>query len=92
VVVIDSLVVQLLMCDEVAERSVVSVFERVIVRVAGDGASDIHFERWQDEFHIRFCVDGTFCEIAVFLFALVLVVVACVKVLLGMDIVEHWLP
>ena len=53
-VIIDSPAAQLLTRDEAAERSAVSVLERVIARAAGDGASDIHFERRQDEFPRRF--------------------------------------
>jgi type II secretory ATPase GspE/PulE/Tfp pilus assembly ATPase PilB-like protein len=70
----------------------VSVLERVIARAAADGASDIHFERRQDEFHVRFRVDGTFRDIAVLPTALAPAVVARVKVLSGMDIAEHRLP
>jgi len=91
-VVIDSPAAQLLTRDEAAERSAVSVLERVIARAAGDGASDIHFERRPDEFHIRFRVDGTFREIAVLPSALAPAVVARIKVLSGMDIAEHRLP
>ena len=91
-VVIDSPAAQLLTRDEAAERSAVSVLERVIARAAGDGASDIHFERRQDEFHVRFRVDGTFREVAVLPPALAPAVVARIKVLSGMDIAEHRLP
>lgn len=91
-VVIDSPAAQLLTRDEAAERSAVSVLERVIARAAGDGASDIHFERRQDEFHVRFRVDGTFRDIAVLPKELAPAVVARVKVLSGMDIAEHRLP
>jgi type IV pilus assembly protein PilB len=91
-VVIDSPAAQLLQRDEAAERSAVSVLERVIARAAADGASDIHFERRPDEFHVRFRVDGTFRDIAVLPIALAPAVVARVKVLSGMDIAEHRLP
>jgi type IV pilus assembly protein PilB len=91
-VVIDSPAAQLLTRDEAAERSAVSVLERVIARAAGDGASDIHFERRQDEFHVRFRIDGTFRDIAVLPSALAPAVVARVKVLSGMDIAEHRVP
>lgn len=91
-VVIDSPAAQLLTRDEAAERSAVSVLERVIARAAADGASDIHFERRQDEFLVRFRVDGTFRDIAVLPTALAPAVVARVKVLSGMDIAEHRLP
>jgi type IV pilus assembly protein PilB len=91
-VVIDSPAAQLLTRDEAAERSAVSVLERVIARAAGDGASDIHFERRQEEFHVRFRIDGTFREVAVLPPALAPAVVARIKVLSGMDIAEHRLP
>jgi type IV pilus assembly protein PilB len=91
-VVIDSPAAQLLTRDEEAERSAVAVLERVIARAAVDAASDIHFERRQDEFHVRFRVDGTFREIAVLPTALAPAVVARIKVLSGMDIAEHRLP
>ena len=91
-VVIDSPAAQLLQRDEAAEKSAVLVLERVIARAAADGASDIHFERRPDEFHVRFRVDGTFRDIAVLPKELAPAVVARVKVLSGMDIAEHRLP
>ena len=91
-VVIDSPAAQLLARDEAAERSAVAILERVIARAAADGASDVHFERRQDDFHVRFRVDGTFREIAVLPTQLAPAVVARVKVLSGMDIAEHRLP
>jgi type IV pilus assembly protein PilB len=91
-VVIDSPADAVLARDEAAERSAVSVLERVIARAAADGASDIHFERRQDDFHIRFRVDGTFRDIAVLPPALAPAVVARIKVLSCMDIAEHRLP
>lgn len=91
-VVIDSPAAQLLTRDEAAERSAVTVLERVIARAASDGASDIHFERRQDDFHVRFRVDGTFRDIAVLPPVLAPAVVSRIKVLSGMDIAEHRLP
>ncbi|MBI2220790.1 MAG: Flp pilus assembly complex ATPase component TadA [Acidobacteria bacterium] len=91
-VVLDSPSTQLLARDEAAERSAVAMLERVIARAAADTASDIHFEPRQDDFHIRFRVDGVFREVAVLPLALAPAVVARVKVLSGMDIAEHRLP
>src|SRR5256885_5131809 len=91
-VVIESAAAQLLTRDEAAERSAVSVLERVIARAAADGASDIHFERRPEDFHVRFRVDGTFRDIAVLPTTLAPAVVARIKVLSGMDIAEHRLP
>jgi len=91
-VIIDSPSAQLDKRDEAAERSAVTMLERVIARAAADGASDIHFERRQDDFHVRFRVDGTFRDIAVLAPALAPAVVARIKVLSGMDIAEHRMP
>jgi type IV pilus assembly protein PilB len=91
-VVIDSPAAQLLARDEAAERSAVSVLERVIARAAADGASDIHFERRREDFLVRFRVDGTFRDIAVLPPVLAPAVVARIKVLSSMDIAEHRLP
>jgi type IV pilus assembly protein PilB len=89
---IDSPSALLLTRDEAAERSAVSMLERIIARAAGDGASDIHFEPRQDDFRIRFRVDGTFRDAAVLPSAMAPALVARIKVLSGMDIAEHRLP
>jgi len=89
---IDAATAQVSPRDEDAERSAVAFLERAIARAAADGASDIHLERRQEEFHVRFRIDGTFREIAVLPSALAPAVVARVKVLSGMDIAEHRLP
>jgi type IV pilus assembly protein PilB len=78
--------------DEAAERSAVTVVDRVLARAVGEGASDIHLESTLDSFRIRFRVDGTFREIATFAPQLAAAVVARLKVLSGMDIAEHRLP
>jgi type IV pilus assembly protein PilB len=78
--------------DEAAERSAVSMLERVVERATKDGASDIHFEPRQDDLRVRFRVDGTFREVALLPSEIAPAVVARVKVLAGMDIAEHRLP
>jgi type IV pilus assembly protein PilB len=89
---IESVATQWLHRDEAAERSAVSMLERVIGRAAKEGASDIHFEPRQDDFRIRFRVDGTFRDVALLPMELAPALVARVKVLAGMDIAEHRLP
>lgn len=91
-VVIDSPATHLAVRDQAAERSAVSVLERVIARATADGASDIHFEPRQDDLRIRCRIDGTFRDLAVFDLALAPAVVARIKVLSNMDIAEHRLP
>jgi type IV pilus assembly protein PilB len=91
-VVIESVAPQLAVKDEAAERSAVSLVERIISRAASEGASDIHFEPMSDHLRVRLRVDGTFRDIAQLLPALAPAVTARVKVLAGMDIAEHRLP
>ena len=78
--------------DEAAERSAVTICDRVLARAVGEGASDIHLECTLDSFRVRFRVDGTFREIATFAPQLATAVIARLKVLSGMDIAEHRLP
>jgi type IV pilus assembly protein PilB len=89
---IESVALQALARDEAAERSAVTMLERVIGRAAKEGASDIHFEPRQDDFRVRFRVDGTFRDIAMLPAEMAPALVARVKVLAGMDIAEHRLP
>ena len=91
-VVIDSPADHLQVRDLAAERSAVSVLERVIARATADGASDVHFEPRLDDFRIRCRIDGTFRDLAVFDAALAPAVVARIKVLSNMDVAEHRLP
>jgi type IV pilus assembly protein PilB len=91
-VVIDSPAVHLPVRDQAAERSAVSVLERVIARATADGASDIHFEPRADDFRIRCRIDGTFRDLALFELALAPAVIARIKVLSNMDVAEHRLP
>ena len=78
--------------EEAAERSAVTIVERLLARAAADGASDLHLDSTHDSFRVRFRVDGTFRDVANFVPALAPAVIARVKVLSGMDIAEHRLP
>ena len=89
---IESATTQWLARDEAAERSAVSMLERVIGRAAKEGASDIHFEPRLEDLRIRFRVDGTFRDVALLPMELAPALVARIKVLAGMDIAEHRLP
>ena len=91
-VVIDIPGPQLDLHDEVAERSAVSLVDRIIAKAASDRASDIHLEPSKNSLRVRFRIDGTFHEVAQLLLALAPAVLARVKVLSAMDITEHRLP
>jgi type IV pilus assembly protein PilB len=91
-VVLDSPALEIAARNEAAEKSAVSILERVIARAAADGASDIHFEPRPDLFRVRCRVDGTFRDVAQFDPAMAPAIVARIKVLSNMDIAEHRLP
>ena len=91
-VVIDIPGPQLDLHDEVAERSAVSLVDRIIARAATDRASDIHLEPAKNSLRVRFRIDGTFHDVAQLLLAMAPAVLARVKVLSAMDITEHRLP
>ena len=78
--------------DEAAEKSAVTIVDRLLARAATDCASDLHLESLRDAFRVRFRVDGTFRDIATFDPVLAPAVIARLKVLSGMDIAEHRLP
>jgi len=75
-----------------AERSAVTIVDRLLARAAADGASDVHLEATQDSFRVRLRVDGAFRDVAHFVPALAPAIVSRIKVLAGMDIAEHRLP
>ena len=91
-VVIDVPGPQLDLNDEVAERSAVSLVDRIIAKAAADRASDIHLEPGKNSLRVRFRIDGTFHEVAQLLLAVAPAVLARIKVLSAMDITEHRLP
>ena len=65
--------------DEVAERSAVSLVERIIAKAAADRASDIHLEPSKNSLRVRFWIDGTFHEAAQLLLGLAPAVLARVS-------------
>ena len=69
-VVIDIPGPQLDLHDEIAERSAVSLVDRIIAKAAADRASDIHLEPAKNSLRVRFRIDGTFHDVAQLLLAL----------------------
>jgi type IV pilus assembly protein PilB len=78
--------------DEATEETAVRTVDRVLVRAASAGASDIHLERTSDSMRVRLRVDGTFHDIGNISVEIAPAVCARLKVLGGMDIAEHRLP
>jgi type IV pilus assembly protein PilB len=67
------------------------VYETLLVAVR-DKASDIHFEPFEDEFRIRYRIDGVLYEMPSPDMRLALPVVSRVKVMAKLDIAERRLP
>ncbi|MBI3849537.1 MAG: Flp pilus assembly complex ATPase component TadA [Verrucomicrobia bacterium] len=85
--------------DNVAELSelandvpIVRLVNLVLVQAVQDRASDIHFEPFEDEFKIRYRVDGALYEMAPPPKHLALPVISRLKVMANMNISERRLP
>jgi type IV pilus assembly protein PilB len=64
----------------------------VLYQAVNDRASDIHFEPFEKEFHIRYRVDGALYEMAPPPRRLALPIISRIKVMSGLNIAERRLP
>jgi type IV pilus assembly protein PilB len=71
---------------------VVKFLNLVLLTAIRDQASDIHFEPFEDEFKIRYRIDGTLLEIPPPPRALALALCSRIKVMSNMDIAERRVP
>ena len=78
--------------DEEAERSAVTVVERMIARAVSEGASDIHIDPAATTLRIRIRVDGGLHEMTTMPVAAAPAILSRIKVLGAMDISERRLP
>jgi type IV pilus assembly protein PilB len=78
--------------DEATEETAVRTVDRILIRAAATGASDIHFEPLSDGMRVRFRIDGTFHDLFDVSGDISPAVCARLKILGGMDIAEHRLP
>lgn len=74
------------------QTPVVRFVNLVLFQAVQDRASDIHFEPFEDEFKIRYRVDGALYEMAPPPKRLALPVISRVKVVSGLNIAERRLP
>ncbi|HEY3853133.1 MAG TPA: ATPase, T2SS/T4P/T4SS family [Verrucomicrobiae bacterium] len=74
------------------ETPIIRFVNLVIFQAVQDRASDIHFEPFEDEFKIRYRVDGALYEMAPPPKHLALPVVSRIKVVSGLDISERRVP
>lgn len=75
-----------------SSRPVVRFVNLVLYQAVQDRASDIHFEPFEDEFKIRYRVDGALYEMAPPPRHLALPVTSRLKVISGLNIAERRLP
>ena len=79
--------------EEIANETPIIKFVNLVLQQAiQDRASDIHFEPFEDEFKIRYRVDGALYEMAPPPKHLALPVVSRLKVMSNLDIAERRLP
>jgi type IV pilus assembly protein PilB len=71
---------------------VVKFLNLVLLTAIKDQASDIHFEPFENEFKIRYRIDGTLLEIPPPPRALALALCSRIKVMANMDIAERRIP
>ncbi len=74
------------------EAPIVKFVNLVLMQAVQDRASDIHFEPFEDEFRIRYRVDGALYEMAPPPKHLALPVVSRIKVMANLNISERRLP
>ncbi len=75
-----------------SEAPIIKFVNLVLMQAIQDRASDIHFEPFEDQFKIRYRVDGALYEMAPPPKHLALPVVSRIKVMANLDIAERRLP
>lgn len=79
--------------DDLAnETPIIKFVNLVLMQAVQDRASDIHFEPFEDEFKIRYRVDGALYEMAPPPKDLALPVISRIKIMSNLDISERRLP
>jgi type IV pilus assembly protein PilB len=74
------------------DNAVVKLLNQVLLMAIRDKASDIHFEPFEDEFKMRYRIDGVLYEMTPPPKAIAMAIVSRVKVMAKLDIAERRLP
>jgi type IV pilus assembly protein PilB len=77
---------------DVESAPVVNYVNKIIVDACEKGASDIHFERYENDYRIRFRMDGVLYPIAQPPLKLANYLLARIKIMSNLDITEHRVP
>jgi type IV pilus assembly protein PilB len=75
-----------------SDNAVVNLLNAVLMQAIRDKASDIHFEPFEDEFKMRYRIDGVLYEMTPPPKAVSMAIVSRVKVMAKLDIAERRLP
>ncbi|AKJ63545.1 GspE/PulE family protein [Kiritimatiella glycovorans] len=78
--------------EAASSAPVIRFVNLVLYQAVKDRASDVHFEPFEDEFKIRYRVDGALYEMSPPPKHLALPIISRVKVIAGLNIAEHRLP
>ncbi|MCU0723346.1 MAG: GspE/PulE family protein [Planctomycetes bacterium] len=75
-----------------ASAPVVKLLNLILLQAVKDRASDIHFEPFEDEFKVRYRIDGVLYEMSPPPKSLALALISRIKVMANLDIAETRLP
>jgi type IV pilus assembly protein PilB len=74
------------------DQSVIGLVHRVISEAVERGASDIHFEPFEEEMKVRYRIDGVLMEAAIIPSSIVPTIISRIKILADLDIAERRVP
>jgi type IV pilus assembly protein PilB len=74
------------------DASVIGLVHRVISEAVERGASDIHFEPYEEEMSVRYRIDGVLLEAATLPASIVPTIISRIKILGDLDIAERRIP
>ena len=78
--------------DLASQTPVVKLLDTVLLQAVNDRASDIHFEPFEQDYRIRYRVDGVIYELARPPHSLHLAIASRIKVMANLDVAESRLP
>ncbi len=80
------------LADAMSDNKVVELLNHLLMQAISDKASDIHMEPFEDEFKVRYRIDGVLYEMIPVQKSLATALVSRVKVMSKLDIAERRLP
>ncbi len=78
--------------DLASQAPVVKLLDTVLLQAVNDKASDVHFEPFENDYRIRYRVDGVIYELVKPPLSLHLAIASRIKVMSNLDVAENRLP